>query len=110
MTLQGAKPMSNTSSRPEVNLCVRGVDLSKIRNKNEKRVADLMERVLEEFEGYQPDALDIEDIYGCTLNQLPARYVQRGTVMLREAVTEEQIVEEIRRSIQTVRVRPNHPS
>jgi hypothetical protein len=87
---------------------VYGVNLEKIKNKNELRVIKEMPGVLEEFQEYQPDPLDIEDIYALTLNSLPARYVQQGAIVLREPVTETMIRDELRNAIYVVRARPKH--
>lgn len=82
--------------------------LLRIRNKNELRVIGLISQVLEEYPDWEPDGLDIEDVYALTLNQLPARYVQPGSIVLREPVHNDAILKSIREAIATVRSRPNH--
>ncbi len=67
------------------------VDLSGIRNRNEQRVIKALRKVLEDMPNYTPDEKDIRDIYALTLNALPARYAQSGTIVLRDPVREEQI-------------------
>ncbi len=75
---------------------VYGVELSGIRNRNEIRVAEAMPGVLEaDYSDYILDPLDIEDIYALTLNLLPARYVQRGSIVLRKEPPEEEVRETI---------------
>ena len=88
-------------------LLVNGVDLTKIRNKNEVRVARLLEKALVEDQDFSLDPLDIEDIYALTLNLLPSRYRQVGTIVLSEPVKDTHIVSAIRRAMRTVRERPS---
>jgi hypothetical protein len=88
-------------------LLVNGVDLTKIRNKNEVRVARLLEKALVEDNDFTPDPLDIQDIYALTLNLLPSRYRQLGSIVLSEPVKDAHIESAIRRAMRTVRERPN---
>jgi hypothetical protein len=85
------------------------VDLFDIRNKNEIRVIKLLPEVLAEYPDFKPNVLDIEDIYALSLNKLPARYVQKGSIVLREAVTDDQISQAIREAVGVVQERPNYP-
>jgi len=88
---------------------VDGVSLVKIRNKNELRVIALMPEVLKKFElDFSPNTLDIQDIFALTLSNLPPRYVQRGSIILNEDVTNEMIREQIRAAIMVVSDRPKH--
>ena len=88
---------------------VHGVPLTGIKNRNERRVAKVLDRVLVEMaEEYNPDHLDVQDIYALTLNLLPSRYVQRASIVLQEPVKEVQIEAAIRRALKIVRARPNH--
>lgn len=87
---------------------VQGVSLDKIRNKNELRVVRLMPEVLESFIDFHPGIMDIEDIYALTLNNLPPRYVQKGSIVLREEVTDDIIREQIRGAIEVVSGRPKY--
>ncbi len=84
------------------------VDFDRIRNRNEQRVINLLEGVLDEFPLFSPNVTDIEDIFALTLNRLPARYVQPVTLVIDEPVGEEAIKEVIRNVIITVIMRPNH--
>lgn len=88
-------------------LLVNGVDLTRIRNKNEVRVARLLEKALLEDQESIPDPLDIQDIYALTLNLLPSRYRQLGSIVLSEPVKDAHIESAIRRAMRTVRERPN---
>ncbi len=82
------------------------VSVERIRNRNERRVIRLMPEVLAEFLDYRPEGMDVEDIYALTLNRLPPRYVQRGTIILREPLTDEEIRHEIRRAVEQVEKNP----
>ncbi len=85
------------------NLVVRGVDLENIRNRNEKRVAKLMNEILDQYyEDFIFEQLDVEDIYALTLNLLPARYVQRGTIILQNRLSDFEIKSKIRKATERV--------
>lgn len=62
---------------------ILGTDVSAIRNRNEQRVADLLPELLEEeYTDYIFDSLDIQDIYALSLNLIPARYAQGGSIVI----------------------------
>ena len=86
----------------------KGANPGAIRNKNEARVLELIPEVLARFPDYEPNGIDLEDIYALTLNNLPPRYVQHGGIVLREPVGNELILHEIERAVCIVRERPNH--
>ncbi|SNR77431.1 Late competence development protein ComFB [Humidesulfovibrio mexicanus] len=85
---------------------VNGVPLGGIRNRNEERVARLMPMALAEFLDYKPSYLDIQDIYALTLNNLPPRYKQSGSIVIREPVSDEEILRELRQAIGKVELSP----
>lgn len=94
---------------------VRGVDLAKIRNRNEKRVANLMQEILDQYyEDFIFEQLDIEDIFALTLNLLPARYVQHGSIILQDKLSDFEIKSKIREATERVLDNPTrfdvHPS
>ncbi|MBF0238144.1 MAG: late competence development ComFB family protein [SAR324 cluster bacterium] len=86
----------------------RGISLYKIRNRNELRVINLLPKILDEFDGYDPDTLDIEDIYALVLNKVPPRYAQIGSIVLREELSDGKIEEAIRDAVRTVMGNPKH--
>ncbi len=88
------------------NLEVNGVPLGSIRNRNEERVIKLMPKVLGEFLDYKPSYLDIQDIYALTLNNLPPRYKQNGSIIIREPLGDEEIIRELRLAINKVEMSP----
>ncbi len=90
----------------DAELVIRGVDLARIRNKNEVRVARLFEKVMVEDSLPAMDSLDIQDAYALALNLLPSRYRQAGTIVLSEPVKDSHIESAIRRAIRTVQDRP----
>jgi hypothetical protein len=85
------------------------VDLFWIRNRNEVRVIKFLDTVLREYPGYEPQVLDIEDIYALALNKLRPRYVQKGSIVLQEPISDEDVIEALRSAVETVRERPNYP-
>jgi hypothetical protein len=85
---------------------VAGVPLENIRNRNELRVIKLMPQVLAEHLDYHPSYLDIQDIYALTLNNLPPRYRQQGTIVIREPVRDVEILHELRNAISKVELAP----
>lgn len=91
-------------------LLVNGVNLTKIRNKNEVRVARLLEKMLAAEGDSVSDPLDIQDIYALALNILPSRYRQVGTIVLSEPVKDTHIESAIRRAMRTVQERPSRPA
>ncbi|MFZ5428339.1 MAG: late competence development ComFB family protein [Thermodesulfobacteriota bacterium] len=90
----------------EEDLVIRGVNLARIRNKNEVRVARLFEKVMADDGVAVMDPLDIQDAYALSLNLLPSRYRQAGTIVLSEPVKDSHIESAIRRAIRTVLDRP----
>jgi hypothetical protein len=84
------------------------VDLWEIRNRNETRVVALMPEILDEYPDFDPQILDIEDIYALALNSLPPRYVQPGSIVLNEPVDDEEIANAVREAVLVVRNRPNY--
>jgi hypothetical protein len=82
------------------------VDLSRIYNKNEKRVVLAMEMLLDRIDDWQPEGLDVQDIYALALNSLPPRYVQEGTIVFNEPVKRSDIEHAVRVAIDKVRNSP----
>ena len=84
-------------------LKINGVDVSKIVNRNERRVADLLPSLLEEsYRDYIFEELDIQDIYALTLNLLPAAYAQNGSIVLSNRLSDYEIKSKIRSAIERV--------
>lgn len=84
------------------------VDLSRIHNRNEKRVVQAMDQIFAAIEDWEPEALDIQDIYALALNALPPRYVQEGTIVFNESVRSAEIEQAVRKAVDKVRSKPNH--
>ncbi|MFO7838399.1 MAG: late competence development ComFB family protein [Desulfosalsimonadaceae bacterium] len=89
---------------------VNGVDLSRIRNRNERRVIAQMNALLSEYTDFDPDILAIQDIYALALNLLPARYAQEFTIVLNDPLTDENIRSTVREAVHRVRARPTGES
>lgn len=90
----------------QAGLKLQFVDLSRIYNKNEKRVVLAMEKYLAEITDWEPGALDVQDIYALALNSLPPRYVQDGTIVFNEAVKPSDIEHAVEVAVQKVRRSP----
>jgi hypothetical protein len=97
-----------TDTRNNENRWLHFVDLSRISNKNEKRVIQAMEKILATISDWDPEALDIQDIYALALNSLPPRYVQEGTIVFNERVKNEEVEKVVREAIEKVRISPNY--
>ena len=100
------RDMADIPNNAELKL--RFVDLSRICNKNEKRVIQAMEKILATIDDWEPEALDIQDIYALALNNLPPRYVQEGTLVFNEKVKNEVVEQEVLAAIEKVRKSPNY--
>lgn len=85
---------------------VREASLHGVRNKNELRVIAMLPAILDEYPEYQPTALEIQDIYALALNLLPARYAQSYSFVIREPVTDDQILSTLHRAVKRVRDHP----
>ena len=85
---------------------VHGVSLGSIRNRNEVRVTKFMREALEALE--KPELSDeaIMDVYASALNKLPARYAQRGTIVLRDPVKNEDIISAVNEALARVLIHP----
>lgn len=84
-------------------LRINGFDVSNIRNRNERRVAELIPAILEEqYSDYLFEQLDIEDIYALSLNLLPARYVQKGSIIISERLSNYEIRQQIINAVERV--------
>jgi len=82
------------------------VDLSRIYNKNEKRVVLAMEAYLAGIADWKPEGLDIQDIYALALNSLPPRYVQDGTIVFNESVKRTDIEHAVEVAVNKVKNSP----
>lgn len=93
-------------SRIHEKYTVLGVDLNDIRNRNEARVAKCLSEMLmnRELADICPDI--IKDVYACALNNLPARYTQQGTIVLRDPVRPEFIEQTVSEALEKVLKNP----
>ena len=70
---------------------IGATDFYNIRNRNECRVIKALSEFLHTKSTLQLSSKDIQDIYALALNMLPPRYALRGTIILRDPVTKEEI-------------------
>lgn len=73
-----------------------------IRNRNETRVLKALETYLEQNPQIRFGPKDVQDSYALALNMLPPRYVQVGTIVLRDPVRESDIEDAVRQAIAKV--------
>lgn len=78
------------------------IDFYEIRNRNENRVLKIIKKVMETPPYYQPSKKDLFDIYALSLNALPARYAQQGTIVLRDPVRDAEIESAVRKAFAIV--------
>ncbi|BDQ33331.1 late competence development ComFB family protein [Pseudodesulfovibrio portus] len=84
-------------------LIINGIDVSNIVNRNEKRVAELIPEILEEYFGdFIFEDLDIQDIYALALNLIPAGYAQPGSIVLSNRLSNYEIRAKIRAAAERV--------
>lgn len=87
---------------------LQNVDLGRVYNRNEKRVLQAMSRIFGAIDDWEPEALDIQDVYALALNSLPPRYVQEGTIVFNESVRNAEIEQAVRKAVEKVRKKPNY--
>ena len=84
------------------------ISLGQIRNRNERRVVNMLPEVLDEIESFADDPIDVQDVYALALNKLPAHYVQEMAIVLQKAVDDEAVRQAIIEAVQLVQQKPNH--
>lgn len=82
------------------------ISFYRIRNRNEVRVVKVLPDVLMEFPDYQPDTLNLQDIYALALNKLPPHYVQEISIIMQEPIEDDVVREAVRQAIAMVRANP----
>ena len=88
-------------------LIIKGINVSNITNRNEKRVAALIPAILDEYyEDYIFEDLDIQDIYALTLNLIPAGYAQSGSIVISNRLSDYEIRGKIRNAVDQVLSNP----
>ena len=85
---------------------VAGIDLYHVRNRNEHRVAQCLRDEIERLGLTDIPPGAIEDAFALALNQLPARYTQKGTIVLRDPVKQPTIEEAVIVSVKHVLENP----
>lgn len=88
---------------------VNGFSLEAIRNRNETRVAAAMREELADAPDFCGCRLCVEDVYAAALNQLPSRYSQVGSIVVRGEVTDAELASQVRAGVDRVTRNPNHP-
>lgn len=103
-------PNAERSAMPAGTYLIQDFSLESIRNRQEARVIDAMRDILPGAKDFCGCRLCVEDVYAIALNQLPAHYVQHGSLVLRkQPPVEADIRRAVGDALDKVRVRPNHP-
>lgn len=89
----------------EAKYFVADTDMRHIRNRNEKRVLTILLEALEESH-HELSPKDVQDVYACALNLLPARYAHEGTIILRDPVKKEDVQTAVRTAIERILENP----
>ena len=85
---------------------VGGVDFFEVRNRNEARVVEKLREALTELGNPELPEKVLRDAYALALNQLPARYTQSGTIVLREPIRESHLREAVAKALSQVLAYP----
>ncbi len=85
---------------------VDGVDVFMVRNRNESRVTECMREVLDTMKDKYFSEKALRDIYAYSLNQIPARYTQSGTIVLRDPVRKDAVRKIVRKAFDVVTNNP----
>jgi hypothetical protein len=85
---------------------VNGVNMMQVRNRNEKRVADCMREELAAMMDARFSEQDLRDVFAYSLNQLPARYTNPGTIVLGDAVRKPEITAIVREAFEVILKNP----
>jgi hypothetical protein len=88
---------------------INGISLFNVRNRNEIKVIQIMKKVLPDYPDFDQCALCFQDVYALTLNQIPAHYIQMGTIILKKVDNDAEIEEIVRASYEAVIKQPKHP-
>jgi len=82
------------------------VDFFNVRNRNEGRVIRVMQAFLQKRDSLHFSSKDLHDIYALTLNALPPRYTQRGTIVMDDPVKNDEIRQAVEAAYDIVSERP----
>lgn len=85
---------------------IGNADLFSVNNRNEMRVAECLRTTLESLGNPELPEKVLFDAYAYALNQLPARYVQSGSIVLRDPVRKEDIQKVVNSALQRVLKNP----
>ncbi len=84
----------------------RGINLNSIRNRNELRVIAQLPNILAQFPNFEPNIIDIQDIYALSLNLLPAFYTQEFSIAFKKPTDDQHIRDTLCKAIKIVMSNP----
>ncbi len=84
------------------------LDFSRVNNRTEKTVQKKLLQMLEEADSRIAnfDQKDLQDVYALTLNNLPAKYAHKGTIVMNGQVFREEIDLALEKAIEVVASNP----
>lgn len=85
---------------------IADVDVYHVRNRNEQRVAKSLADLIERLGLRDISPETVKDAYAYALNNLPARYTQQGTIVLRDPVRKRAIDDIVSASLEHVLSNP----
>jgi hypothetical protein len=98
--------MNNNINKKIAPHTFRGINLNAIRNRNELRVIEQLPEILKEYPDFEPNIIDIQDIYALSLNLLPAFYTQNFSIVLKKPTDDQHVRDTIREAIEIIMGNP----
>ncbi len=89
---------------------VFSTSMENVRNRNEKKVIQFMLELIPQFPDFDYCTICLQDVYALALNQLPPRYTQAGTIILKKELRDEDFRDVVESAIETVTKNVNHPA
>lgn len=87
---------------------VANISLNGLRNRNEKRVMDIMNELLPKHPDFDQCRVCIEDVYALTMNNVQPEYSPEGSIIFRYKVSKDEIKEQVLQALAKVMKNPNH--
>ena len=89
---------------------INGISLENIRNSYETKVIKKMKELLPKSPKFDFCSICIQDVYALALSRITPKYVQEGTVVLKNEYDEQDFSNLVGNAIKQVMERPNHPT
>ncbi|MCP4752263.1 MAG: late competence development ComFB family protein [Proteobacteria bacterium] len=86
------------------------ISLENVRNNHEAKVIKFMKELIPQFPEFDYCSICIQDVYALSLNQLPPKYAQAGTIILKKDLKDEDFRDVVESAIEQVTKQTNHPA